>query len=288
MEDDEIIIGIENSNTNKNRKKTKKKTRRKDNKPNRKNNKKKNEKYQKRQKNLKVVAFIVIFIVLLILLLSSSLFNINTIIVEGNNQLSDEKVISISSIELYTNMFKMSTTSAKLKLEENAYIESAKVTRKLPSSIVITIEEREPAYMLQFADSYVYINNQGYMLEISNDKIEVPIITGFTTDLSNIKPGNRLNTDDLNKMKIVIKIYQILETNEIADILTKIDVSDEKDYTLYFDTEGKKVHLGDTSDLNTKVVYLKSILEAVSGKEGEIFLNVDLNTEKAYFRENVE
>lgn len=285
MEDDEIIIGIENSNVNK--KNSKKRTKKKK-KTKKINKKKKDAKREKRLRVLKIIALIIISVVLVILLLSSSLFNINTISVEGNSKLSEEKVISLSSIELYTNMFKFSTIKAKSKLKENSYIEDAQISRKLPSTVVITVEERVPTYMLQFADSYVYINNQGYMLEISNEKIDVPILTGFTTDLSNIKPGNRINSEDLEKMRMVIKIYQTLSNNGIADIVSKIDMSDERNYTLFFDSEGKKVYLGDASDLSTRIVCLKSILEAVSGKAGEIFLDVDLNTERAYFRESVE
>lgn len=224
----------------------------------------------------------------MIVLFSSSLFNISTILVEGNSKLSDEKVISISSIELHTNMFALNKSQIKSKLKENSYIENVKISRKLPSTLVINIDERIPTYMLQFADSYVYINNQGYMLEISNEKIDVPILTGFTTDLSNIKPGNRINSDDLKKMGMVIKIYQTLENNDIAEILSKIDMSNEKNYTLFFDSEQKKAYLGNASDLSTRIVCLKGILETMAGKSGEIFLNVDLNTEKPYFRENVQ
>lgn len=281
MDDDEIIIGIKNPNSNKkkSRKKTKKKAK--------KNNKKKDAIKQKRLKFFKVFSLIIISAILIVLLLSSSLFNINTIIVEGNNKLSEEKVISISSIELYTNIFNFSKAKAELKIKENPYVEDVKISRKLPSSILITVDERVPTYMLQFADSYVYINNQGYMLEISNEKLEIPILTGFTTDLSNIKAGNRINSDDLNKMGMVIKIYQTLNNNDIAEIVSKIDMSNERNYTLFFDSEGKKVYLGNGSDLSTRILVLKSILEASSGKTGEIFLNVDLNTERAYFRENV-
>lgn len=277
MEDDEILIGVER----KNKKNSKKKS------TNKKNTKTKNEEH-KNMKTLKIIALVCIFIVFAIVLLSSSLFDISTILVEGNSKLSDEKVISLSSIELHTNMFALNKAQIKSKLRESSYIENVKISRKLPSTIVINIDERIPTYMLQFADSYVYINNQGYMLEISNEKIDVPILTGFTTDLSNIKPGNRINSDDLKKMGIVIKIYQTLSNNDIAEILSKIDMSNEKNYTLFFDSEQKKVYLGNASDLSTRIVCLKGILESVSGKSGEIFLNVDLNTEKPYFRENVQ
>ena len=283
MKDDEIIIDMEEPNSN--NKKSKKKTSKRKN--TKKVNKKKDAKNQKRIKVLRTLASIIIFIVLIILLLSSSLFNINTIRVEGNTKLSEERVISISSIELYTNIFNFSKAKAKSRLEEISYIEDVKISRKLPSTVLITIKERVPTYMLQFADSYVYINNQGYMLEISNEKLEIPILTGFTTDLSNIKAGNRINSEDLKKMSMVIKIYQTLSNNGIAEIASKIDMSDERNYTIFFDSEGKKVYLGNGSDLSTRILVLKSILEASSGKTGEIFLNVDLNTERAYFRENV-
>ncbi len=86
--------------------------------------------------------------------------------------------------------------------------------------------------MLQFADSYVYINNQGYMLEISNEKLELPILVGFTTDLSNIKSGNRINVDDLKKMNTIIKIYDSAKLNELNELITKIDMSNPKNYSL--------------------------------------------------------
>ena len=138
--------------------------------------------------------------------------------------------------------------------------------------------------MLQFADSYVYINNQGYMLEISNEKLNIPIIVGFTTDLSNIKAGNRINIDDLKKMNMVIKIYETAKTSGIGEFITKIDISNPKNYVLGLDGEGKMVYLGDCTDLNTRIIYLKAILDANKGKSGTIYLNVDLNTEKVYFR----
>lgn len=287
MEDDEIIIGIKAKTKETNKKKSQKKTKKK-NETKKINKKKTSDKNGKGTKVLRMIVFIIVAIVLLFLLLSSSLFNISTIEVEGNSKLSDEKIISISSIEVYTNIFNFSKTKAKSRLKENSYIENVEISRKLPSTIVITIEERVPTYMLQFADSYVYINNQGYMLDISNEKLDVPILTGFTTDLSNIKAGNRINSEDLKRMSVVIKIYQTLSNNGLTENLSKIDMSDEKDYILFFDNEGKKVHLGNDSDLSTKIVCLKGMLEVLPGKTGELFLNVDLNTERAYFRESVE
>ena len=278
--DDEIIIGVENKKAPSKNKKTSKKTNAK------KNNKNKTVKHKKGKvrKQAKIVFGIILFVVVVILLLCSPIFDIRNIEVSGNSKNSNEKIINFSGLELHTNIFKFNKGFVKEKIKENAYIENVEVTRKLPSTVQIEIEEREAKYMLQFADSYVYINNQGYMLEISNEKLDIPILIGFTTDLSNIKAGNRINVADLNKMNMVIKIYEAAKSNGLGELITKIDISNEKNYTIILEKEGKTVYLGDCSELNTRILYLKSILETSQGKSGELFLNVDLNSQEAYFR----
>ena len=272
--DDEIIIGVEN----KPKKQTPNKSKKTSKKP---NNKKKKGKVRKQAK---ILFGIILFIILIVLLLCSPLFDIKNIQVEGNSELSNEKLISISSLQLHTNIFKFNKGLVKEKIKENAYVENVEITRILPSTVKITVDERIPKYMLQFADSYVYINNQGYMLEISNEKLELPILIGFTTDLSNIKAGNRINVADLKKMDMVIKIYEAAKSNGLGELVTKIDISNDKNYAIILETEGKTVYLGDCSELNTRILYLKSILETLQGKSGELFLNIDLNSQDAYFR----
>lgn len=278
--DDEIIIGVDKKKTPSKKKKTSKKTSTK------KNSQSQNVKHKKGKirKQAKIVFGIILFVVLTILLLCSPIFDIKNIEVIGNSKISKEKIINISGIELHTNIFKFNKGLIRENIKENAYIENVEITRKIPSTVQVDIEEREAKYMLQFADSYVYINNQGYMLEISNEKLEVPILIGFTTDLSNIKAGNRINVADLNKMNMVIKIYEAAKSNGLGDLVTKIDISNEKNYTIILEKEGKTVYLGDCSELNTRILYLKSILETTQGKSGELFLNVDLNSQEAYFR----
>ena len=283
--DDEIIIGIEKkNNSNVGKRKVNK------NKLEKKNNKYRNAKNIKKEfkcNKIKIIILLILIFVGLILFCSSSFFNIKEIIVENNEIISSDEIISLSKIEKYTNIFSLNKKESIAKIKENAYIEDVLISRKLPDKIIINVKERIPKYMIQFADSYVYINNQGYMLDISNEKLNLPIILGFITDLSNIQAGNRIELEDLNKMDMIIKITETAKMNEIDNLITKIDVSNEKNFILILESKGKKVYLGDASDLNTKMLYLKSILEATEGSNGEIFLNVDLNTRDAYFRESI-
>ena len=324
MDDDEIVIGVNNGNSPKRIKKAKEKKTRKTKKVNQKkqsnkpaiktgiksknkksigsrnrintallkssqNNKEKVKEEIKNSKP-KIITALVIIIAFTILLLSSGLFNIKNINISGNQRLSSDTIISLSQIKTNTNIFGFNKISAINRIKGNAYVEDVKISRKLPKTVDITIVEREPTYMLQYADSYVYINNQGYMLEISNEKLNIPILVGFTTDLSNIKVGNRINNSDLEKMTLIIKILIIAKSNDLDGLITKIDVSNPKNYIMVLEGEGKTVNLGDCSDsdLNTKLLYLKSIVDASGGRAGEVFLNVDLNNQNVYVRWNTD
>jgi len=75
--------------------------------------------------------------------------------------------------------------------------------------------------------------------------------------------------------------------HSIDTLITKIDISDERNYTLVLETEGKTVYLGEATDLNTRMIYLSGILTREKDVPGEIFLDMNLNTEDAYFREKI-
>ena len=54
------------------------------------------------------------------------------------------------------------------------------------------------------------------------------------------------------------------------------------------EAEKKKIYLGDTSNLSNKMLYILAIIEQEKGKDGDIFVNGDLNNKfQPYFRERV-
>lgn len=245
---------------------------------------------KKRNRNKRIIKFSLLFILFIIVILCamfSPLFNIKAIEVNGNKIVTKNEIISLSKIQIEENSFKLSKSKIKKQIKENAYIQDIKITRKLPSTILIEVEEREPAYLLEYAGSYVVIDKQGYMLEIKTEKIELPIIQGEVTETSNFVVGNRLCTEDLERLAIISKIVELAKVNDIYTIITGIDIGNKENIKLIFETEEKVAYLGDSSNMNTKMLMIKSILEKEEGKPGEIFLNFDLNKKNPIFRERV-
>ena len=90
--------------------------------------------------------------------------------------------------------------------------------------------------------------------------------------------------EDCNKLITVEKILKAAQSNGICDIITYINISNDKDYTVELPSKGKIAYLGDDTNINDKMLILKEILNREEGKNGEVFLN-DLN--KIFFREKV-
>ena len=100
--------------------------------------------------------------------------------------------------------------------------------------------------------------------------------------------GSRLNTEDLQKLEDVIKIIDATNEAELNGKVTSIDITDKNEYSIYLSEDKKEVHLGDANNLSNKMLYVMAILEDEQGKEGEIFVNGDLNNKfNPYFREKV-
>lgn len=219
---------------------------------------------------------------------ASPLFNITQIEVINTNLLSKDKVISLSGIKKDQNIFRFLKSDVIKKIKEDPYVQDVKINRQLPNKVQIDIEERQRNFSLEFLNGYAYINNQGYILEISQDKLNLPVIKGASTEENNITPGKRLEQKDLEKLGVAIKIMTIAKENELDEKVTSIDISNKNEYILYLESEKKTVYLGNQENLTTKMLYTKKIIEKESGNEGTIYVNGDFtNKFKAYFRQKV-
>ncbi len=246
----------------------------------------------KRNRRIKnVIKFFILLAVIagiIIYLMLSPVFNIKNIQVQGNNGISAEQIISLSKVKKDMNLFKVSNKDTISAIKENPYVKSVEIKRTLPDTITFVITERVATYMLEYGSSYAYIDNQGYILEISaNTKDGLSKITGYETNQSEIVPGKRLCENDLEKLNTVLRITASAKTNEIDNLITTINIEDANNYTLYLDSEQKTVYLGDCSNIETRMLYVKAILDKEKGNAGEIFVNMNLNEKYPFFRQKV-
>lgn len=249
---------------------------------------KKRKKAQKKKINKKVIGFfsiIILIAIIVVLALTAPIFNITDITVNGNNQVSTNMIINLSGLRKGENIFKFNST-VEQKIKENTYIESVNIKRKLPGTVIISVKERTVKYQINLINSYVYIDKNGYILENSSEKKDVPVIVGLSIKEDEMLNEKRLKTEDLEKLNDIIKIIDSAKTINIDNLITEINTENKENYVLYLESKGKKINLGDTSNLTNKMLYVKKILEKEEGKTGSAFVNGDLSAGfKPYFRE---
>lgn len=283
------------SNTRNNEKnnssKKKSENKKKENLGNKSSNKKRQASKKKRNfKFVKWIIAIILFVATVILFMMSSIFNIKQIAVINNNKITSEEIIALSKLTPGINMFKTTNRSIRNNIKENAYIEDVKIKRNVNGTVTLDIKERKPTYMLKLENTYVYINNQGYMLEVSENQLEIPVITGFSTSNEEIKTGNRLNVDDLNKLDDVIKIIEASKNSPLENIITEIDISSSFNYELTIKSEKKTILFGDISNINIKLQSAGIVIDEEKGKAGEIYFQKfqkDSEKVKTVFKEKV-
>ena len=250
---------------------------------------------RKRNRLIKRIKRIVKFTLLLGIIIGaivfatcSPIFNITDIEVLNNNRVSSETVISLSGINTNENIFRFIATKVSNNIKQNAYIEDVKIRRVLPNKVQIEVTEREPRFSIPVLGEFAYMSTQGYILEITQNELNLPIIYGLQTAEENITAGNRISKEDLESLEMILRIMNVMGDSGLSEKVTSIDISDKNDYSIYMQEERKTIHLGDGSNLSNKMLYVMAILEEEKDVAGEIFANGDLNSDfRVYFREEV-
>ena len=278
--DTETVIGMTNKNKIKQEEKKKKEFTKQQRKRNR---------MVKRIKNIvKCILLLGIIIGAIVFATCSPIFNITDIEVLNNSMVPSDTIISLSGINTNENIFRFIATKASNSIKQNAYIEDVKIKRVLPNKVQIEVTEREPKYSIPVLGEFAYMSTQGYILQITQNELNLPIIYGLQTAEENITVGNRIVEADLVSLETILKIMNAMKDSGISEKVTSIDISDKNDYSIYMQEEQKTIHLGDGSNLSNKMLYVMAILDKEKDVAGEIFANGDLNSDfRVYFREDV-
>lgn len=219
--------------------------------------------------------------------LTTPVFNISSILIYGNEKISTDTYISLSKINVNeTNIFAITNSMIQKRLKENPYVEEVEMKRKLPNILELYVTERSIDYQINYSGKYIYLNNQGYLLDISDEKKDIPVIKGLSAMDDNVQVGQRVNNEDLIKLDTVLKVVNYCKYNSIESKLTSIDVSDTSNYILIFGEDGKMAYLGNSSSMTEKMTAVANILKAEKKKEGTIHADEDaLKRNRVYFSE---
>ena len=236
------------------------------------------EKKKRKKRKARLILIIIILVIggISAYLLISPSFNIEEISIKGNKQITNEKIIQLAEVKKGDNIFAKLGIVMKVRLKQNGYIEEAQINKIYPNKIEIEVQERQKQFQIKMeTEGYIYIDEQGYLLEYAVDKLEAPTIIGMDITQADLEAMHRLGEKDLNKMENILQIREECKKIEIANKITQIQVKDE--YIVSLENDGITINLGDASNLKNRIYYVNAILKQEAGNRGTIYVNGNFN-----------
>lgn len=154
---------------------------------------------------------------IIIYLMSTSIFDIKTIRVRGNHYYSEKQVITLSDAQTGVNIFwGAGDSKIKNRLKKDPYFDNVSIRRRLPSTLVIKVEERKQIAAVEYGDKYVVIDPKGVVLRTGKIDPKLTLISGLK--IREMKKGQGLK---VKQSKSFEKTLNMLEAMEKGDIFFK-------------------------------------------------------------------
>lgn len=193
---------------------------------------------------------------------------VSSIEVSGNTYYTTEQIIESSGIKTGDNLFGVNKFDAIEQIQADyPYIETVKITRRLPDTFVFEVIERKPCGYIQAEDCRWIVDAKGYLLErvgkdaqVNGALIEAKeaLVTPFA--------GGEISWATAGKKDALDMLLNELAAHNILDKVTGIDVS--AIYSLEFTYENRlTVILGNTEEFTKKMNMLSAVLPQLNATD---------------------
>lgn len=184
----------------------------------------KRQKKRSRPSPFKVACGIIILTIAMLVFMSTGVFTIDSIQVEGNDYFTDEEIINMAHATTGKNLFYHSGSREIVEyLEGSPYIEEAKVSKRIPGTLVIRVKEREQIAAVVYNKEYLVVDSQGLLLRRSKTKPKVTIVTGIK--IRKMELGEKLEVTNSKEWKSALRILNAMNEGDLY--FKKLKVSDD-------------------------------------------------------------
>ncbi len=190
-------------------------------------------------------------ILLCIILFFTPILNIRNVSITGNSKIDTAQIEQSLGMVVGENLLLTRTNKIEDAILSFPYAETVTVKRKLiPPSIIIEIVECEPIAYIIHNKTFVIVNVNGKILEVTDQKPELMELTGLKLTSSNA--GEIISLDDNGKLKSVLDVLATFRKSGLMDGVTVINFEDMDNLTFNYQNRIDGI-CGSTSDLSHKL-----------------------------------
>jgi cell division protein FtsQ len=216
---------------------------------------------------------------------TSPRFAVRTVLVDGARKRSAAQVASAGGVAVGKNIFALDLVAAGQMLTQDPWIEKATVTRKLPSTVSITVVEREAAAAVVIGGDLYLATRDGELFKKlgPDDPSDLPLLTGITAEqVARDRPG------------VVLAVKRALDVAEDVDRagvgkrypIQELHIEKDGSLVLTIGKEAIALHLG-LPPYRDKIEQASRVLTEVSRRKANasvLFLDNNAHPERVVVR----
>ena len=186
-------------------------------------------------------------------------FLLSDIVVMGNENYTSDYIIERSGLKLGTHMLFVDLDKAEENIEQDPYLQVDSLTYIFPARVRIVVTERKAVAGIVGLDSNVIIDKNGYVLSMTGgtDLSDLIQVTGVTA--SGFQLGQRLGQGNDFSTATLVQLISVLEQYDLSSSIKSIDLTTPLAITMNAQN-GLKIHVGQATDLDTKMDVLAKLL----------------------------
>ncbi len=197
-------------------------------------------------------------------ILYSALFQVRTISVVGNTNISEAEVIRLSGLKIGQNSVSIDDEAVMRKVEGNRYLRCTLVDVQW-DSVTIHVRERVPAVYINHNGMVVVLDNRGYVLEESlsahGDYTGLVKVIGLSVRRCAL--GQQITLESKSQLQTYTQILVELKAMEGLSLLSELDMS-SMDSIYLATSDGFYVRLGSEDSVHEKLRAFMITREAVA------------------------
>lgn len=164
-------------------------------------------------------------------------FKVDTIEVTGNSRYSAQEVLDSAGLSVGDNMFLLNKYDAAAKItKELPYVSAVRISRRLPDTLVLEVEEIQQPAALETADGVWLVSAGGKVLEQTD---AVPEGTVRLAGLTPVSPetGQTLTVEagQEKALEMALAILRHLRDKSVLEKCQSVDVSDPSVIAMEYD-----------------------------------------------------
>ncbi len=240
--------------------------------------------YRSRKRILIIIAAAAVLLAVLagVALYIREKYTIHTVYVEGNVHYTEDEIKAIvMEGPLGDNSLYLSMKYENRGIEGIPFVDVMDVSILSPDAVKITVYEKAVIGYIQYLDTYMYFDKDGYVVECSSVRtVGIPQITGLVFD--HMVVGEALPVENPEVFGSILNVTKLLNKYDL--MADKIYFHASGEVTLYYGDA--KVALGnEPGRLEDKLMLLPEFLPNLTGRAGTLQMEkYDEDTGKYTFK----